>query len=209
MAAVDRQPEILDDDFGEAPRILDLGPSIELTDALFYDIATRNEEFVMELNERGQLEMMSPTGAKTGRRNTYLTVQLGNWTEEDGTGVSFDSSTGFKIARRLTRSPDAAWLLKTRWDALTPAEQEAFAPLCPDFVVELRSPNDRLDVLRKKLEQYLKHGARLGWLIDPLNRQVLIYRPGAKEPDVLRDPSEVSGEDVLPGFTLPMEKIFA
>ncbi|MFH1266206.1 MAG: Uma2 family endonuclease, partial [Planctomycetota bacterium] len=132
-----------------------------------------------------------------------LNQRLANWAEQDGTGLSFDSSTGFSLPNGAKRSPDASWLRRERWDALTEREQEGFAPLCPDFVVELRSPDDRLSVLQDKMSEYLENGAQLGWLIDPADKCVYVYRPG-QPAERLQEEAMIGGEPVLPGFVLTL-----
>lgn len=149
---------------------------------------------------------MPPTGSDTGRRNIKITTQLELWSSRNKQGVSFDSSSGFKLPSGAERSPDASWVKRERWEALTPQQQEKFAPLCPDFVVELRSKSDVLKTLQAKMREYLDNGARLGWLIDPQNQQVEIYRPET-EVEIVRSPMTLSGEDVLPGLVLTLAEI--
>ena len=127
--------------------------------------------------------IMPPTGTKTGWRNSRITQRLANWAETDGTGLVFDSSTGFTLPSGAKRSPDSSWVRRERWDALTEAQQDSFAPVCPDFVIELRSRQDRLAVLQEKMQEYIENGAQLGWLIDPLEKRVHIYCPDQSVPD--------------------------
>ena len=149
-----------------------------------------------------------PTGGETGKRNLSIGAQLWIWAEQDGTGVAFDSCTGFKLPNGAERAPDASWVKLDRWEALTPNQRQKFAPICPDFVVELRSPSDTLKGLQKKMEEYRSNGALLGWLIDPKNRRVFIYRPGV-EVEELDNPATVKGdESVLPGFVLKLKKVW-
>ncbi len=150
---------------------------------------------------------MPPAGGKTGNRNAKLAVRFGLWAERDGTGLGFDSSSLFSLPNGAKRSPDLSWIKKERWEALSEKEQEKFSPICPDFVVELRSPSDSLKRLRKKMEEYGANGAQLGWLLDPSARKVYVYRPGA-EVEVLDDPETVSGEPPLRGFTLDVRAIW-
>jgi len=150
---------------------------------------------------------MSPAGSETGNRNFDLIVQLGIWTRQDGTGIGFDSSTGFTLPNGATRSPDAAWIKLERWNAIPPEQQVKFAPICPDFVVELRSPSDNLQPLKDKLQEYIDNGTSLGLLIDRKNRKVYIYRP-QKEVECLDNPSTLSGDPLLPGFVLDLSKIW-
>jgi Uma2 family endonuclease len=134
-------------------------------------------------------------------RNANLTFQLADWAQKDCTGLSFDSSTGFTLPNKAMLSPDAAWIKREKWDVLTEDEQEGFAPLCPDFVVEIRSRSDNLPPLENKMLEYIANGALLAWLIDPLKRRVYIYAPGP-EVVILENPEVVSGNPVLPGFEL-------
>ena len=149
---------------------------------------------------------MPPTGSETGRRNSDLNFQLKAWSRQNNLGVVFDSSTGFKLPDGSDISPDAAWVRRDRWDALTPEQKEKFAPICPDFVVELRSTTDSLEKLRAKMKVYEKNGARLGWLLDRKNRKVEISRQGS-DVEILDSPATLSGEDVLPGFVLDLSDI--
>ena len=150
---------------------------------------------------------MPPTGSETGRRNSTLTQRLANWAETDGTGIVFDSSTLFTLPNGAKRSPDVSWVKKERWGVLTREQREGFAPLCPDFVVELRSRTDRLLDLQDKLQEYINNGARLGWLIDPLDKRVYVYRPGQLV-ETLDDPATLSGGLVLPGFVLQVQELW-
>lgn len=178
-----------------------------VSDEQFELLCRENRELRLELTARKELIIMPPTGSKTGRRNSTCTQRLGNWAEVDRTGFVFDSSTLFTLPNGAKRSPDASWVKRERWDALSDAEQEGFAPLCPDFVVELRSRTDRLADLQEKMQEYIDNGARLGWLVDPLEKRVHIYRPG-QAVEVLDDPLIVSGDPVLPGFVLNVRELW-
>lgn len=151
--------------------------------------------------------MMSPAGGEIGNRNALLTMMLGNWTRQNGEGIAFDSSTGFILPNGATLSPDVAWVRRSRLAQLTPAQKQKFLPLCPDFVAELRSPTDRLVDLQAKMEEYRQNGARLGWLIDPIERQVFVYRP-QQEIVHLQEPACIVGDPELPGFTLELQEIW-
>ncbi|MGQ4645880.1 Uma2 family endonuclease [Lyngbya aestuarii] len=190
-----------------SPIVLHLQPIIDLTDDQFFEFCQINRDLHIERSATGELLIMPPTGSETGNRNAKLTVQLGVWAERDGTGIYFDSSTGFKLPKGAERSPDAAWVKRERWNALTAQQQKKFAPICPEFVVELRSPSDQLQPLQEKMQEYLENGTLLGWLIDRKNRQVYIYRPGLSV-ECLENPVSVSGESVLPGFVLDLSKIW-
>lgn len=180
--------------------------SIDLTDEQFWQLCQRNRDYCFERNAQGDLIVMSPTGSDTGRRNLDIIVQLGNWNKKNKLGVAFDSSTGFKLPCGAERSPDASWVKKERWESLTTEEKERFAPICPDFVVELRSKSDDLKPLKEKMQEYIDNGAKLGWLIDRQNQQVEITRQG-KPTEIIKSPQTLSGEDILPGFVLDLTEI--
>lgn len=179
----------------------------KLGDDEFFEFCMLNKDLRIELTKEGDLIIMPPTGLKTGNQNFKLTASLGVWAEKDGTGLGFDSSTLFSLPNGAKRSPDVAWIKKERWESLTEKERERFSPICPDFVVELRSPSDPLKRLQKKMEEYVENGAQLGWLIDPLKKKVYVYRPQAAV-EVLDDPQTVSGEPLLNGFTLNVQALW-
>lgn len=179
-----------------------------LTDEEFLQFCRENADWRIERSAEGDLILMPPAGGETGSRNSQLNRLLGNWAEVDGTGIVFDSSTGFTLPSGAVRAPDAAWALRGRWETLSPEERRKFPPLCPDFVVELRSPSDALDTLQAKMEEYLANGARLGWLIDPDERKVYVYRPDA-EVVCLENPAQIDGDPVLPGFVLDLSRVWA
>ena len=180
---------------------------LKLTDEQFFELCHKHRDLKFERNANGDLIIMSPTGGLTGDRNADLTFQLRAWSRNNKLGKSFDSSTGFKLPNGADRSPDASWVRMERWNALTGEQQEKFGPLCPDFVVELCSPSDLLKIARAKMAEYRENGAKLGWLIDPQRKVVEIYRPN-QEVEILRSPTILSGEDILPGFVLDLGEIF-
>jgi Uma2 family endonuclease len=193
----------------ETPALVVKMPSsvVEMNDDQFFDFCQANRELRIERTADGDILIMSPTGSRSGSRNAKITMRLGNWAERTGTGIVFDSSSGFRLPNGATRSPDAAWVLKSRLQPFSIAEREKFLPICPDFVIELKSPTDRLEELKNKLREYLDNGARLGWLLNPELRQVLVYRPaGAVE--LLDHPEAVSGDPELPGFVLELKEIW-
>jgi Uma2 family endonuclease len=149
---------------------------------------------------------MPPAGGSSGKRNAHITTRLGVWSEHDGSGDVFDSSTGFRLPNGAVRSPDASWVSKARLEGLTAEEREKYLPLCPEFVIELRSPTDSLQSLREKMQEYLDNGARLGWLIDPRRERVTVYTPEGVEE--LQGPETLQGDPVLPGFTLDLRDIW-
>jgi Uma2 family endonuclease len=154
---------------------------------------------------------MPPTGGETGNRNDEISFQLRAWNKRTGLGKCFNSSTGFRLPNGADRSPDASWVRLDRWEALTPEQRRGFPPLTPDFVMELRSPTDQLEILQKKMQEYRQNGVRLGWLINPEapsgSLQIEIYS-SKQEKEVLQSPVSLSGEDVLPGFVLDLSEVF-
>ena len=186
--------------------VVNLKPLLELTDDAFYQLCRANPEVKFERTAKGELVIMPPTGGETGDRNRRITQRLGNWTDEDNTGLAFDSSTCFKLPNGADRSPDASWIRLERWEALTLEQRRKFPPLAPDFAVELRSASDDLGTLQAKMLEYIENGVRLGWLINPQDRQVEIY-PLGQPVEVLQEPQSLSGEDVLPGFVLDLNRI--
>ncbi|MCU0542160.1 MAG: Uma2 family endonuclease [Oscillatoriaceae cyanobacterium Prado104] len=190
---------------------LELPHSIALvvTGEQFEALALANPDLRLERTAKGELIVNPPTGGESGNRNLSISGQLDRWCElNENLGKGFDSSTGFILPNGARRSPDASWVNQTRWDALTATERKGFVPLCPDFVVELRSASDSLPTLQEKMREYRENGARLGWLIDPQNRRVEIYRQQT-EVEILADPVELSGEDVLPGFVLNLRRVWS
>ena len=172
----------------------------------FERLCRKNPDLRLERTARGELIVMAPAGTESGGRNGKLTQRMGNWSDADGTGEFFDSSTGYTLPDGATRSPDASWIRKDRWNALTSEQKRKFAPICPDFIVELCSPSDDREEVRQKMREYLACGSRLGWLIDPSDGTVEVYRPG-RPVETLHRPSTLSGEDVLPGFVLALKGI--
>lgn len=181
--------------------------SIGLSDEQFLRLCQDNPELRLELTPNRELIIMSPTGAKTGLRNSRLNQRLANWAEQDGSGLTFDSSTGFTLPSGAKRSPDGAWLKLERWEALSEEQQETFAPVCPDFVIELRSPQDELPGLAAKMAEYIESGARLGWLIDPIEQKVHVYRSDGTV-QILERPARLTAEPVLRGFELDLDGIW-
>jgi Uma2 family endonuclease len=187
--------------------VLRLRPVVELSGDQLLELSSLNDDLRLELTAEGELIVMTPAGGESGRRNFELTVQLGTWTKRDGTGVAFDSSTGFTLPNGAIRAPDASWVERSRYEALSPEQREKYPPLCPDFVVELRSPSDRLSTLQEKMVEYVENGARLGLLLDPARKRVYVYKPGEPVRE-LADPEEVSADPVLPGFVLKPREVW-
>jgi Uma2 family endonuclease len=182
-------------------------PASPISDDELEELARLNRDLRIERNAEGEIIIMPPTGGNSGRRNFSLIAAFGVWEKQDGTGVAFDSSTGFFLPNGAERSPDLAWIKAARWEALTPEQRERFVPLCPDFVVEIRSPSDSLAELSAKLEEYVANGASLGWLIDPYERRIHVHRPG-RVVECLAEPTEISGDPVLPGFVLATKALW-
>jgi Uma2 family endonuclease len=189
------------------PLVLRLAPVIQLSEEQFFQLCQLNRDLHLERTSQGDLVLMPPTGGETGRMNFELTGLFSYWVHTDGTGVGFDSSTGFALPNGAKRSPDLAWVKRARWEALTQQQREVFPPLCPDFVMELRSPSHALETVQARMQEYLANGAQLGWLIDPTEKKVYLYRYRPQAPVVCLDnPQTVSGDPVLPGFVLDVGK---
>lgn len=187
--------------------VIRLGPLKQrMTDDEFFEFCARNRELRIEMTKEGEMIIMSPVGCEGGHRNYLLTVRFGAWAEADGTGVGFDSSAGFKLPNGAKRAPDLSWIRRERWEAVPARKRKKFAPICPDFVVELRSDTDRLELLKAKMEEYIENGAQLGWLIDPIEKKVYIWRPRTRV-KVLNHPQTLSGEPLLKGLTLNLAGI--
>ena len=179
----------------------------DMTDEQFYLFCQANPDLRLERTAEGDLIIMAPTGGKSGQRNAVLTARFVIWAEQDGSGVVFDSSTEFRLPNGAMRSPDVSWVRRDRWAKLSGEEQERFPPLCPDFVLELRSPSDSMASLKRKMEEYIQQGSELGLLLDPFERKVYLYRPNAT-PEVLDDPATITAEPALPGFSLSLKEIW-
>jgi len=184
--------------------VLDLSPITQLTREQFYQLCRANRDIPLERSPKGELIIVSPVGGESGNQEAKVIVKVGVWNEQTGLGVVFSSSTIFSLPGGGDRSPDVAWVRLDRWETLTPEQREKFPPICPDFVIELRSRTDRLKPLQEKMHEYLDSGLRLGWLINPQDQQVEIYRPG-QPAEAVAMPTVLSGEEVLPGFRLEVE----
>lgn len=181
--------------------VLNLKPIAHLTDEQFYQLCVANRDLSLEMSAAGELIIVPPVGGESGNQEADLITDLNNWNRQTKLGKVFSSSTIFILPNGAKRSPDAAWIKLERWEALTPEQRQRFPPLVPDFVIELRSPTDRLANLREKMQEYIENGLLLGWLINPQDAQVEIYRL-EKAVEVVQMPAIISGEDVLPGFEL-------
>jgi len=189
------------------PIILNTSEVLTLTDDELLRLCATNRNLRIERDRDGNLIIMSPSGSNTSRQNSILNLQLGIWNRERGLGEVFDSNGGFVLPNGAMRAPDAAWIPTERWQQFSPEEQEKFLPLCPDFVIELLSPTDRLADAQAKMQEWMENGCRLAWLIDPVEEQVFIYRRNVQPSRVDSFDDVLSGEDVLPGFTLTLEAL--
>lgn len=187
--------------------VINLKPTIELSDDEFYEFCQHNSDLRIERTATGALVVMPPTGGESGHRNADLTTDVNLWNRQTELGIVFDSSTVFKLPNGANRSPDVAWIMNERWNALSIEQRKKFPPIAPDFVIELRSETDELSDLQAKMQEYMDNGVRLGWLIDPQAKQVSLYRLG-QSPEMLQAPATLSGETVLPGFVLDLSRIF-
>lgn len=185
---------------------LTLDPVVRLTHEQFYELCKVNQDLRLERSSTGELILMPPTGWESGKRNANLTTNVTLWNRQTQLGIVFDSSTGFSLPNGADRSPDVAWVEKSRIEAITP-DPAKFLPLAPDFVIELRSATDKLTTLERKMAEYRDCGVRLGWLIDPAEKRVQIYRVG-RPTEYLNQPEQLSGEDVLPGFMLTLLEVW-
>jgi Uma2 family endonuclease len=191
----------------DVPLPIRIRPSAPVSDDELMRFCRANEILRVERDANGELIVMSPAGADSGGKNSDITTDLTVWARRDGRGKVFDSSTGFTLPDGSMRSPDAAWVAYPRWNALSKADQRRFAPICPDFLIELRSPSDSLAELEDKMQQWIANGAQLAWLIDPSRRVVAIYRPG-QPASQLQDAEEVHGEGPVKGLILPLTEIW-
>ncbi len=186
---------------------VNFNPIIELTDDQFYQLCRANPDVKFERNAKRELIIMSPTGGETGNHNFEIAADFAIWNRQTKLGVCFDSSTCFSLPQGGDRSPDVSWIKQERWDALTPEEKEKFPPIAPDFVLELMSPTDSLKKTQEKMQEYMDSAVKLGWLINRKTRRVEIYRLG-QPVEVLESPTQLSGEDILPGYVLNLQNVW-
>ncbi len=187
--------------------VLRVRPALDVTEDQFFALCQLNRDLRMERTAKGEWVIMPPTGGETGAQSMSIGYQLMGWSLRDGSGVAFDSSTGFRLPDGAVLSPDAAWMPRARYEAMPIELRRKFIPACPDFALELRSPSDRLSVVQDKMAAYMSNGARLGWLVDPLRRRVYVYRPDAPV-ERLDHPASVAGDPVLPGFVLDLRRVW-
>jgi len=187
--------------------VLHVPDSLRMTDDQLLEFCAVNSELRIERTAEGDLIVTPPAGAETSRANNDIGSQLGTWARRDGTGSAFDSSGGFTLPNGAMRSPDAAWILKTRWRKLSKEERQRFSHICPDFVIELKSPSDSISILKAKMEEWIANGVRLGWLIHPERQRVHVYRPN-RAVEVLTNVTSVSADPELSGFTLDLTTVW-
>lgn len=202
MATIAPNPEVKTED----SMVLRFGPSLRLSDDQLLELCSLNETLRIERTAEGDLEM-TPVGGGSETRNTEIVRQLSNWARSDSTGVAFGSSAGFVLPNGAMRAPDAAWVRRSRLTGLSRDQKEKFLPLCPDFVIEVRSATDRLAKQQRKLKEYMANGAALGFLIDPIARTAHVYRPG-EPPQILQEPATLSADPILSGFVLQLEEVW-
>ena len=178
-----------------------------MTDEQFVQFCADNEGLRFELTAEKELIVMPPEGMATSARSLRLSQRIGNWAERDGAGLAFGSSGGFTLPNGAMRSPDASWTSWERWEAVAEEDKDRFSHFCPEFVLELRSPSDRLADAQRKMVEYVENGVLLGWLIDPRTRSVYVYRPG-QAVERLEEPKTLSGDPVLRGFELNLDDIW-
>jgi Uma2 family endonuclease len=193
------------DDLAQPPLIIH--PLVAMNDDQFFEFCQRNPEVRIERTSQGDLIFMTPAAGESSSGNFELAALFAPWVRQNGEGRAFDSSGGFILPNTAVRSPDIAWVRKERLKQLRPGTWKKFIPLAPDFVMELKSRSDRLSDLRRKMEDYIDNGVRLGWLFDPVRKEVHVYRPD-KKPEVLSNPRSISGDPVLPGFTLDLWELW-
>ena len=191
----------------ELPLPVRLRSEVPMTDDELMRFCAANDGLRVERDANGEILVMTPAGSKTSKMNMRIGRLLDEWAEADGRGVVFDSNGGFTLPDGSMRAADAAWVALPRWKALSDADQSRHAPLCPDFVIELRSPSDNLSDLQAKMHQWIVNGAQLAWLIDPIEQAVSIFRPG-ESPEVHHQPTSVQGNGVMAGFELVMARIW-
>jgi Uma2 family endonuclease len=183
-------------------------PDVPMTDEELMRFSSANANLRIERAANGDLIVMTPSGSKTANMNMLIATFLTLWTIEDGRGLAFDSNGGFRLPDGSVLAADAAWVGRKRWDALSDEQQTGYAPLCPEFVIELRSPSDKLPELEAKMQLWIDNGAQVAWLIDPIRKVVEIYRPG-QQSELLSNPTSVQGDGPIAGFELVMDRIWA
>ncbi len=189
------------------PLILHTSEVLTLTDDELFRLCAANRDLRIERDSQGNLILMAPAGGETSARNSLFIADLVIWNRETRLGIAFDSNGGFVLPNGAMRAPDASWIPIERWNQLSAEQRKKFLPLCPDFVIELRSPSDRLKDLQKKMQEWMDNGCRLGWLIDPVEEKTYVYRENGGNSVVESFDETISGEDVLPGFVLELKEL--
>ena len=205
MSTAVEEREFVDADLNQI--VLRMPQATALDNDWFFNFCRVNPNHRIEANAQGELIIMPPPGCESGDRELEIGMQLRIWAKKDGAGTTFSSTTIFHLPNGAYRSPDSSWVRLKRWNKLSKAEQKKFSPICPDFVIELRSESDRLPPLKEKMQEYMDNGTEMGLLIDRIKRQVHVYRRG-RRPKVLDDPESVSCEPTLPGFALDMKEVW-
>jgi Uma2 family endonuclease len=200
-------PEVLEHDVSAPTMVLEMDP-VQWTDKEFFRFCVRNKGWRIERAADGNIIIMEPVGGTGSSGNAMLTHLFVTWALKDGTGTVFDATAGFKLPNGAIRSPDVSWVKNSRLRKIQRDERDEFLPLCPDFALEFRSPSDRMTKLTAKMSEYMANGVRLGWLLDSIRKEAVIYRPNA-EPEKLRNPRQLFGEGVLKGFVLEVEQVWA
>jgi Uma2 family endonuclease len=183
-------------------------PAARLSDEEFLAFCEANEPYQLEMNERGEILVMTPIGPESGNLEGYIFRELDLWVERSGKGFAVNSNTGFRLPDSSLRLPDAAWISSERWNSMTRLQRQKFGQFCPDFVVELRSPSDRATRVEKKMLKWMANGAQLAWLIDPIRRLAIVYRP-SQAPETKVEPEFLDGEAPIAGFRLKMQRFWA
>jgi Uma2 family endonuclease len=178
-----------------------------ISDEDFLRFCAANEPMRFEREPNGEILVTTPSGSRTGKANAYILRVLGEWSDADGRGYCFDSSAGFNLPDGSVRSPDAAWIQASRWDALSNEEKDRFSPIAPDFIIELRSPTDKLPSLRAKMDKWIANGVQVAWLVDPIEREISVYHPGL-ETERHYQPSSVQGRGIIAGFELVCARVW-
>jgi Uma2 family endonuclease len=189
------------------PLPLRFKPETPMSDDELLRFCAANEVLRVERDANGEILVMTPAGTRTGRKNTAIISALDAWAVQDDRGYAFDSNTGFTLPDGSMRSPDAAWVEASRWDAMSEPDKDRFSPLCPDFIIELRSQSDSLPALETKMEQWIANGAQLAWLIDPQRKVVVVYRTNCV-PEICEHPTSIKGDGIIVGFELPLSRVW-
>lgn len=192
----------------DLPLPIEIAPGAPLSDEEIVAFAPANEPYRIEQNAKGEIIVMTPVGGETSSWEAYLSYALTRCAIETGKGISFSPSAGFRLPDTTLLSPDASWIATDRWESLDKQQQRGFTPVCPDFLIELRSPNDSAFAAEEKIDQWMANGAQLAWLIDPVRKLAIIYRPG-QQPELTTKPEVLEGEGPVAGFRLEMERFWA